>query len=201
MRMPVSPAGTTAALTPGGGEAPMEQCCSECGSAMECSEVTSRFLGDLGPLCESCHDRLKCRACDGEGMVPVCRTDSTAPGNSGQALTVCRACKGEAWLRPAEQAVRRQCSKFSNSSQEGTAAMQVHAAPASLSEHERSVFGENLRQARRAAGLAGADVQKMTGLGQIRLAEIEDGTADLCIDTMAQLSEAVGKPLWSLLKP
>ena len=179
----------------------MEQGCFECGAALDGSLAASHVLGDLGPLCESCHTRLKCRACDGEGMVPLRHARGELAGDGCRALTVCQACKGEAWLRPAEQAPPQQARFAGPNHQEGITAMQAHTTPASLSEHERSVFGENLRQARRAAGLAGADVQKMTGLGQVRLAQIEDGTADLCIDTMAQLSEAVGKPLWSLLKP
>jgi hypothetical protein len=179
----------------------VQQKCLECGCAIGYGGHSPLSLGDLGPLCETCHARLKCRACDGGGMVPVCRTDSAAPGNGGQALTVCPACKGEAWRRPAEETVRRQCSKFPSPHQKGTAAMPDDATPGPESEHERTIFGENLRQARKAAGLKEADVLNMTGLAEPHLVQIENGTASLCVDTMAMLSEAVGKPLWSLLKP
>jgi hypothetical protein len=181
----------------------VQQTCSECGAATGNSGVSPLSLGDLGPLCATCHTQLKCGACNGEGMVPAGRADGGLPENGGRALTVCKTCRGEAWLRyPAEQTPPQRRSKFTGPKrQKGNTAMPAPATPASESERERLVFGQNLRQARRTASLSRADVHKMTGLTPIRLARIEDGTADLCLDTMAQLSGAVGKPLWSLLKP
>jgi DNA-binding XRE family transcriptional regulator len=66
---------------------------------------------------------------------------------------------------------------------------------------ERKIFGRNLSQARREAGLTQAEVQKRTGLTQPYISAVENGKAQIATDNAARLAKAVGKPLWELFKP
>ena len=64
----------------------------------------------------------------------------------------------------------------------------------------RLLFGANLREARRKAKLTQTDVQKLTGIQQHYISEIENGVWNVTLDTMTTLAQAVGTDVRALLK-
>jgi DNA-binding XRE family transcriptional regulator len=68
------------------------------------------------------------------------------------------------------------------------------------SEEMRALFGANFRQARLKARLTQVDVEKLTGIRQHYISEVENGVHNLTIDTMTTLARAIGAELRSLLR-
>jgi transcriptional regulator with XRE-family HTH domain len=69
------------------------------------------------------------------------------------------------------------------------------------SEDLRLLFGANFRRARLKANLTQADVERMTGIRQAYVSEIENGLQNLTIDTMTTLAKVAGTNVRSLLRP
>jgi DNA-binding XRE family transcriptional regulator len=69
------------------------------------------------------------------------------------------------------------------------------------SQGERDAFAKNFRVLRKEAGLSQRDIQKLTGIVQSHVSEIESGMHNICIETMAKLARLVNKPVHELLKP
>ena len=69
------------------------------------------------------------------------------------------------------------------------------------SQHERLIFGRNLRRARLVLRLRQRDVHLLTGIAQSHISEIEEGSCNISIDTMVKLATVVKAPLWRLFKP
>jgi DNA-binding XRE family transcriptional regulator len=69
------------------------------------------------------------------------------------------------------------------------------------SQSERDAFAKNFRVLRKEAGLSQRDIQKLTGIAQSHVSEIESGMHNICIETMAKLARLVNKPVHELLKP
>ena len=69
------------------------------------------------------------------------------------------------------------------------------------SQGERDAFAKNFRVLRKEAGLSQRDIQKLTGIAQSHVSEIESGMHNICIETMAKLARLVNKPVHELLKP
>lgn len=69
------------------------------------------------------------------------------------------------------------------------------------SQGERDAFAKNFRVLRKEAGLSQRDIQKLTGIAQSHVSEIESGMHNICIETMAKLARLVSKPVHELLKP
>jgi len=63
------------------------------------------------------------------------------------------------------------------------------------------IFAKNFKSARLAAGLRQQDVQRITGLSQPYLSDLERFRVGIGIDTMAILAQAVQVPLFHLLQP
>ena len=66
---------------------------------------------------------------------------------------------------------------------------------------ERDAFAKNFRVLRKEAGLSQRDIQKLTGIAQSHVSEIESGMHNICIETMAKLARLANKPVHELLKP
>ena len=64
----------------------------------------------------------------------------------------------------------------------------------------RKCFAENLRRARKAAGMTQVELCDETGLAQPYISEVERGLSNISLDTMEKIAEAVGKPLWTMLR-
>jgi transcriptional regulator with XRE-family HTH domain len=69
------------------------------------------------------------------------------------------------------------------------------------SQHERLIFGRNLRRARLDLRLRQRDVHLLSGIAQSHISEIEEGSCNISIDTMVKLATVVKVPLWRLFKP
>ncbi len=69
------------------------------------------------------------------------------------------------------------------------------------SQGELDAFAKNFRVLRKEAGLSQRDIQKLTGIAQSHVSEIESGMHNICIETMAKLARLVNKPVHELLKP
>lgn len=63
------------------------------------------------------------------------------------------------------------------------------------------IFAKNFKLARLAASLSQQDIQRITGLSQPYLSDLERFRVGIGIDTMAILSQAVQVPLFHLLQP
>lgn len=66
---------------------------------------------------------------------------------------------------------------------------------------ELRVFADNLRRARKKAGLTQQAITDKTGFAQSFISEVENARSTINIVNMAKLAEAVGVPLWKLLQP
>ncbi len=66
---------------------------------------------------------------------------------------------------------------------------------------ERRNFGRNVRRARQAVGLTQRDVAGLTGLTQKWVSEIEQGHANVAIETMSALATALGVSVHRLTRP
>jgi len=66
---------------------------------------------------------------------------------------------------------------------------------------ERVAFGQNFRQARKAANLSQRDITELAGYAQSFISEVETGRCAINIDNMAALAKVVNVPLWKLLAP
>lgn len=69
-----------------------------------------------------------------------------------------------------------------------------------LSGDLRSVFGRNLRAARRKAGLTQAELGERTGLTQQYVSHVEAGHQNITIETMVALARIVGQEVSDLLR-
>lgn len=65
----------------------------------------------------------------------------------------------------------------------------------------RRVFARNFKRARLAAGLTQNDIHMSFGFAQSFISDLERCRTTINLDNMADLSRAVGIPLWELLKP
>lgn len=65
----------------------------------------------------------------------------------------------------------------------------------------RIAFGRNLEHARLEAGLSQQDVERMGGVSQPFLSNVERGLTSINLDNAARLADIVGVPLWQLLIP
>lgn len=66
---------------------------------------------------------------------------------------------------------------------------------------ERLIFGQNFRNARKAANLTQRDITEKAGYAQSFISEVETGRCAINIDNMAALANVVNVPLWKLLMP
>ncbi len=69
------------------------------------------------------------------------------------------------------------------------------------SQSERDAFARNFRVLRKEAGLSQRDIQKLTGIAQSHVSEIESAMHNICIETMVKLAKLVKRPIHELLKP
>jgi transcriptional regulator with XRE-family HTH domain len=65
----------------------------------------------------------------------------------------------------------------------------------------RALFAANVRQARLKAKLTQGDVAAVTGIQQHYISQIETGSRNITLDTMASLAQALGSDVRTLLKP
>ncbi len=72
-------------------------------------------------------------------------------------------------------------------------------APAS--QPEREIFARNFRRARMGAGLSQREVQRLSGIAQAHISEIESAFHNVCIDTMVALAQVVKQPVFELMRP
>ncbi|WP_412059017.1 helix-turn-helix domain-containing protein [Bartonella sp. DGB2] len=72
---------------------------------------------------------------------------------------------------------------------------------ASYIQEERHIFGRNLRRARKKTGLTQKDVERITGVTQAFLSNIEKGKTNSSLDTMVILSKGLSVPIWKLFLP
>lgn len=80
-----------------------------------------------------------------------------------------------------------------NRPKEGDSRREVHPL--------RIAFGRNLEQARLAAGLSQQDIERLGGVSQPFLSNVERGLTSINLDNAARLADIVGVPLWQLLIP
>lgn len=66
---------------------------------------------------------------------------------------------------------------------------------------EQIVFGENLRARRRQLGLTQVQLANLIGTRQHYISEVENGQANLTIESMVMLCRALGSDVWTFLKP
>src|SRR5687768_18577503 len=66
---------------------------------------------------------------------------------------------------------------------------------------ERKIFARNFKKARKEAGLKQREIEKMTGLTQSFISEVENAVSAISLDNAKRLADAVKKPLWKLLSP
>ena len=76
-----------------------------------------------------------------------------------------------------------------------------HDTQAVESQSERDTFARNFRVLRKEAGLSQRDIQKLTGIAQSHVSEIESAMHNICIETMVKLAKLVKRPIHELLKP
>lgn len=65
----------------------------------------------------------------------------------------------------------------------------------------KTIFGKNLRIARKVLGMTQKDIQRVTGIEQGFLSKVERGKSNISLETMETLSNAVNVPLWRLFLP
>jgi len=63
------------------------------------------------------------------------------------------------------------------------------------------LFGERLRERRRARGLTQSQICEQTGLTKAYVSLVERGRANPTLDTMIKLAEAVGAEAWDMIRP
>ncbi|EEQ2490310.1 helix-turn-helix transcriptional regulator [Escherichia coli] len=66
---------------------------------------------------------------------------------------------------------------------------------------ERGYFAKRFREARKAARLSQREIRERCGVSQSFVSDVENGKNSINIDSMSTLAEAVGVPLWKLLRP
>ena len=64
----------------------------------------------------------------------------------------------------------------------------------------RQVFGENLRQHRKALGISQEDLAEKAGLHRTYIGSVERGERNVSIDNMGRLAIAVGSTIQQLLR-
>lgn len=79
--------------------------------------------------------------------------------------------------------------------------MQPKSAKAIKQLPARAVFGNALRDARQALGYSQEELAYLAGISRTYMSDIEQGKRNIAVDNMERLAEAVGKPLWEMLKP
>jgi transcriptional regulator with XRE-family HTH domain len=73
-----------------------------------------------------------------------------------------------------------------------------------LSEHGHptaQLFGERLKERRRALGLTQAQLFEKTGITAAYVSLIERGQGNPTLDMMVKLAEAVGAEAWDMIRP
>jgi transcriptional regulator with XRE-family HTH domain len=65
----------------------------------------------------------------------------------------------------------------------------------------RHIFGENLRQHRKALGISQEDLAEKAGLHRTYIGSVERGERNVSIDNMGRLAVAVGSTIQRLLQP
>ena len=68
-------------------------------------------------------------------------------------------------------------------------------------DDEKTIFGKNLRAARKVLGMTQKDIQRVTGIEQAFLSKVECGKSNISLETMITLSNAVNVPLSHLFSP
>jgi len=68
-------------------------------------------------------------------------------------------------------------------------------------DDEKTIFGKNLRAARKVLGMTQKDIQRVTGIEQAFLSKVERGKTNISLETMVTLSNAVNVPLSHLFSP
>ena len=63
------------------------------------------------------------------------------------------------------------------------------------------LFGERLKERRRALGLTQAQVFEQTGITAAYISLVERGQANPTLDLMVKLAEAVGAEAWDMIRP
>lgn len=62
------------------------------------------------------------------------------------------------------------------------------------------MFGERLREVRQAAGLTLVQMCERTGISAGYISSVEGGIANVTLDTMILLADAVGAEVWDLVR-
>jgi transcriptional regulator with XRE-family HTH domain len=65
----------------------------------------------------------------------------------------------------------------------------------------REVFGIALREAREGLGYSQERLALEAGINRTYVSDIERGARNIAIDNLERLADAVGKPLWEMLRP
>ncbi len=63
------------------------------------------------------------------------------------------------------------------------------------------LFGERLKERRRALGLTQAQVFERTGITAAYVSLVERGQANPTLDMMVKLAESVGAEAWDMIRP
>lgn len=63
------------------------------------------------------------------------------------------------------------------------------------------LFGERLKERRRALGLTQAQVFEQTGITAAYISLVERGQANPTLDMMVKLAESVGAEAWDMIRP
>lgn len=69
-----------------------------------------------------------------------------------------------------------------------------------MKKNARKVFAVNLRAARTRKGLSQEELAEVAGLHRTYVGSVERAERNVSVDGMERLAEAVGTPLWVLLK-
>ena len=63
------------------------------------------------------------------------------------------------------------------------------------------LFGERLKDRRRALGLTQAQLFEQTGITAAYISLVERGQANPTLDTMVKLADAIGAEVWDMIRP
>lgn len=63
------------------------------------------------------------------------------------------------------------------------------------------LFGERLRDRRKALGLTQAQLAEQTGITPAYISAVERGGANPTLDIMVKLAQAVGEEVWDMIRP
>jgi transcriptional regulator with XRE-family HTH domain len=77
----------------------------------------------------------------------------------------------------------------------------VRATSAKDPKRTRKVFAAALRKARNELGLSQEELADEARVHRTYVGQLERAEKNVSIDSMQKLADAVGKPLWELLRP